>query len=52
MIYIAGDKHSFDIMKVVEEYLKLHNLEYFNFGVKSATEGMNLEDKVRSSVFW
>lgn len=46
MIYIAGDKHSFDAMKVVEEYLKSHNLQYTDFGVKSATEDMKLEDMI------
>ena len=44
MIYIAGDKHGFKAIKILEDYLKSHKLEYENLGVKSDSEDMKLED--------
>lgn len=43
MIYIAGDKHGFKSIKIVEEYLKENELACENLGVTKKNENMALE---------
>lgn len=44
MIYLAADKHGFQAIKFVEEYVSSHNIEFVNLGVKNENEEMKLED--------
>ena len=46
MIYIAADKHGFKAIKLVEEWLNLHNIPYDDLGVRSETEDIKLEDMI------
>ena len=46
MIYIAGDKHGFKTMDIVERYLKTHGIRFENLGVKSTSEKMKLENMI------
>lgn len=46
MIYLAADKHGFDVIKMIEAFLKAKKLPYENLGVSSATQEMKLEDMI------
>lgn len=46
MIYIAGDKHGFKGITMIEAYLKTHGIPFENMGVKSGDENMKLEDMI------
>src|SRR5579863_8889688 len=48
MIYIAGDKHGYNAIKLVEDYLHTYNIEFVNLGVKSNEEEIKLEDMIPS----
>ena len=43
MIYIAGDKHGWQAISIVKEYLDEHGVAYENLGVKSKNEDLPLE---------
>lgn len=49
-VYVAGDKHGFNAIKIVVEYLKSHNIEFENIGVKSKSEKIKLEDMIPAMV--
>ncbi len=46
MIYIAGDKHGFEVVKLVEGFLQSRGLEYKNLGVQNKDEEMTLEEMI------
>lgn len=48
MIYIAGDKHGYNAIKFVEEYLHEYTIEFENLGVKKEGEDMKLENMIPS----
>jgi ribose 5-phosphate isomerase B len=45
-VYIAGDKHGLDAIKIVEEYLKANNIEFENIGAKNKDEEIKLENMI------
>jgi len=44
MIYIAGDKHGFAAIQIVEDYLAAHKIESSNLGVQDKNEDIKLEE--------
>jgi ribose 5-phosphate isomerase B len=46
MIYIAGDKHGYNAIEFVKNYLSSHKIEYENLGVQNETQTMKLEDMI------
>jgi len=44
MIYIAGDKHGFKAIKIIEDYLESNHIAYMNVGVKEEREDASLEE--------
>lgn len=46
MIYIAGDKHGYRAIELVEEYLTSKNIVYENLGVRNENEDMLLEEMI------
>lgn len=46
MIYIAGDKHGYRAIKIIEGYLKSKNIDFRNLGVNSDNEDIRLEDMI------
>jgi ribose 5-phosphate isomerase B len=43
MIYIAGDKHGYATIKIVEEYLNEHEIAFNNLGIKEKAGDIALE---------
>lgn len=46
MIYIGADKHGYKAIQFVEDYLKSHNIDFENLGVKNENEDMPFEDMI------
>lgn len=46
MIYIAGDKHGYKAIKIVEEYLQKHNIPFQNLGITREEEDIKLQDMI------
>jgi ribose 5-phosphate isomerase B len=46
MIYLAADKHGYQAIKFVMEYLEKKKLDYVNLGIKSALEDIKLEEMI------
>jgi RpiB/LacA/LacB family sugar-phosphate isomerase len=46
MIYIAGDKHGFKAIQMVESYLTGQHIPFENIGVKNMEENLKLEDMI------
>ncbi|MEK7077267.1 MAG: RpiB/LacA/LacB family sugar-phosphate isomerase [Patescibacteria group bacterium] len=54
MLYLAGDRHGLEAVKMVEDYLKAHAIQCENLGVKREGEDLPLEEiipRVARSVF-
>lgn len=43
MIYLATDKHGYQAIKFVEDYILAHKIDYVNLGVKISAEDVKLE---------
>ncbi len=50
MIYVAGDKHGFNAIKIVIDYLEKHGIKYENLGIQNQSEDIKLEDMIPSVV--
>lgn len=46
MIFIAGDKHGYKAIQIIEDYLQLNKIEYLNVGVTTDEEDVKLEDLI------
>lgn len=46
MIFIAADKHGFNVAQYVEEYLQKNSLPYENLGVSTDQEDIELQDMI------
>lgn len=46
MIYLAADKHGYQTIKFVEDYLRAHKIDYVNLGVKISVEDIKLENMI------
>lgn len=46
MLYIAGDKHGYKAILLVENYLKKLNIRFENLGVKTEGQDMKLEEMI------
>jgi ribose 5-phosphate isomerase B len=50
MIYIAGDKHGYKAIKIIEDYLRFNKIDFQNLGVSSEGEDIKLEDMIPNVV--